>query len=165
MGYTFLIGNATVRSGEDDDCLWAYWEVAGETHPEAPVFPNDTMTGNSNMRCPSYFVWDDFCTQTNLHDVFYNEQGILHCGHPGCMMITQELLDTVKAALDSYRLKATKPPGFQRDKDLLLNPATGTWYTPPELEIYDPMFARLIWLEWWMRWAFNNCPTPAISNS
>ena len=30
---------------------------------------------------------------------------------------------------------------------------------------YDPILARLIWLEWWMTWALRECKVPAIHNA
>lgn len=29
---------------------------------------------------------------------------------------------------------------------------------------YDPILARLIWLEWWMGWTLAHCDRPAIYN-
>lgn len=153
MGYTFKIGNATPKFDKTSfPELYADWEVDAVTHPDAPEFPNDEMTDKSNVRSPSYTVWSDFARQTGLYEFFYNERGHLHAGHPGCIGITTEDVDLVAATLARYRRGATLPPGFEK------------WdYEGPQR--YDYHLARLIWLEWWMRWAVENCETPAIENS
>lgn len=114
MGYTFKIGNAVPKSSKDDGYLRAEWVVEPKSLDDAPIFPNDDMTGNGNDRSPSYSVWADFCRDAGIYDVFYDE-------------------------------------------------ATKTSTTPDEGK-YDPYLARLIWLEWWMTWALDNCETPAIEN-
>lgn len=155
MGYTFRVGNAIPKHGKTDfPHLSASWEVEPATHPEAPTFPNDEMTGSGNARSPSYTVWSDFCRQTGIYQLFYNYRGHLHAGHPGCQGITQEDGETIALALKHYRNKAALPAGFQgwdwRDGD----PIT-----------HDAHLARLIWLDWWVQWALKNCETPAIENT
>lgn len=70
MGYTIRIGNAKPEFNKDDGELWARWSVDGKTLPDAPTFPHDEMTGNSNSRSPSYSGWADFCRAIGLHDMF-----------------------------------------------------------------------------------------------
>ena len=154
MGYTFTIGNAVPKHSKDDfPYLSAGWEVEGMTHPDAPTFPGDEMTGNSNGRHPSYGVWSEFCRSVGLYDLFYDERGHLHAGHPGCIGLTVEDADRITAALKAYQATSTLPPGFEKD-----------WsYRGPAN--YDYSLARLIWLEWWVRWAVTNCETPAIENT
>lgn len=162
MGYTFTIGNAVPRHSKDHGELYAGWEVEGATHPDAPTFPNDDMTGNSNSRSPSYTAWHDFCRQAGIFSVFYDDRGHLHAGHPGCVMIAPDELTEVQMALERYRTKATLPPGFSGWG--VFNKETRAWDNPDEGK-YDACLARLIWLEWWMRWALENCETPAIQNT
>lgn len=162
MGYTFTIGNATPEFTKDEYGLWARWVVAGATSPEAPTFPNDGMTGNSNERSPGYSAWAGFCREAGLYDFFYDERGRLHAGHPGCIQITEADHAVVKVALDRCRARATLPPGFSGWGKY--NEQTGEYETPDEGK-YDATLARLIWLEWWMRWALDNCETPAIQNT
>jgi hypothetical protein len=131
--------------------LYAHWDIASLSLDDAPSFPNDP-TKNGNVRSPSYSVWTQFCQNTGLYDLFYNEQGNLHAGHPGTIGITKEDADIVSAALAKYKLTATLPPGFEAGWD----------YAGPANYDYD--LARLIWLDWWMRWAVENCETPAIQN-
>jgi len=58
------------------------------------------------------------------------------------------MVDRVESALFSY--EKIKPPGF--------NPEGTTEDTAQ----FDAVLARLIWLDYWIRWAFENCETPAI---
>ncbi|MGX9694436.1 hypothetical protein ACTJNK_29135 [Achromobacter anxifer] len=154
MGYSFTIGNAVPSSSKEDfPDLIARWEVGCVELPDAPVFPGDDMTGNSNSRHPSYSAWSDFCKSVGLYDFFYDSCGHLRAGHPGCIGIEKADVDLVAAALERYRSKSTLPPGFEQ----------GWAYEGPQN--YDYHLARLIWLEWWMRWAVSNCETPAIQNT
>jgi hypothetical protein len=153
MGYTFTIGNASPKFSKDDfPYLSARWEVEGATHPDAPVFPNDEMTGNSNSRSPSYTVWSDFARETGLYQFFYDDRGHLNAVHPGCIGLTKEDADLISAALARYQVSALLPPGFE-----------GWDYNGPAR--YDYHLARLIWLDWWVRWAVENCETPAMENT
>lgn len=153
MGYNFTVGNAVPEhSKEYFPELSARWHVEGAELPDAPHLPND-VAGHTNCRSPSYSVWADFCRSTGLYGLFYDEQGHLHAGHPGCIGITQEDADVVTAALSRYRAKSTLLPGFEEGWD----------YEGPAN--YDYHLARLMWLEWWMQWAVKNCETPAIENS
>jgi hypothetical protein len=152
MGYTFKIGNAVSEFDKSNfPHLSAEWDVMSVTHPDAPTFPNDEMTGNSSERSPSYSTWAEFCRETGIFSLFYDERGHLHGGHPGCIGITPEMAAEVAQALERRRAKASLPPGFE-----------GWDYQGPAR--YDYNLARLIWLDWWMRWAIENCETPAIAN-
>lgn len=153
MGYTFKVGNAVPSFDKSDfPYLSAEWEVESATHTDAPAFPGDDMTGKGNSRSPSYTVWADFCRATNLTHVFFDDRGHLLASHPGCIGITAHDLQMVTASLEAYRATATLPPGFESD---------WLYEGPPN---FDYHLARLIWLEWWMRWAVENCETPAIQN-
>jgi hypothetical protein len=153
MGYSITIGNAVPFFSKEDGDLYACWRVEGATSDQAPTFINDQMTGNSNGRHPSYTGWSDFCRETCLYDLFYKEWEGFFCRHPGCVMITEEHYTEVHNALEEYQKNATKPPGF------------GKWTDDVDEIAYDPQLARLMWLDFWMRWALDNCETPAIQNS
>jgi len=153
MGYTFTIGNATPRHHKDDfPYLSAEWDVDGMTLEDAPTFPGDEMTGSSNQRSSSYSVWSSFCKEVGLYEVFYYETGHLVGSHPGCAGITKEMCDHVTDRLREWKSKASLPAGFE---------AEWGYKGPPN---FDYSLARLTWLEWWMRWALENCETPAIAN-
>lgn len=162
MGYTITIGNAKPEFSKDDGELWARWTVDGKTSSEAPTFPNDEMTGNSNSRSPSYTAWAEFCTEAGFHDLFLEKYEGLMAEHPGCKMLLPEHLLIVQAALAKWKRTATKQPGFCGWGKF--NEITQKWETPDEGK-YDHTLARLLWLEFWMRWALDNCETPAIENT
>ncbi len=154
MGYKFTIGNAKPYHSKDDfPYLGAGWSVETTSSPDAPTFPGDEMTGSGNDRRPSYTVWSDFCKSVGLYDLFYDARGNLHAGHPGCVGIDADFAEEVASALRRYQAKATLPPGFESDR---------SYNGPP---IFDYHLARLIWLDWWVRWALENCETPAIENT
>ena len=154
MGYIFKIGNAKPHfSKADFPYLDARWRVEDVKIESAPDFPND-FGGKSNMRMPSYTVWFSFCQNVGLFEFFYDETNRLRADHPGCIGITQEDVDLVSEALRVYQSKATLPAGFE-SSDILKD---------DHIPSCDGDLARLMWLEWWMRWALENCQTPAIEN-
>jgi len=162
MGYTFTIGNAVPEFSKDYDELSARWVVNSESSDNAPTFPNDEMTGNGNSRSPSYSGWSDFCREAGIYSLFYDDRGNLHAGHPGCVMLKQSDLALVKEAKESWHRIATKPPGFSGYPQY--NHVNKQW-EEPDAGKYDSTLARLIWLEWWIAWALDNCETPAIQNT
>ncbi len=147
MGYNIIIGNATPEFNKDDDELSAGWYCKHVSLPDAPTFPNDEMTGNSNSRYPSYLAWSEFCKEAGIYDVFYDETEMFRGGHPGCVLLKKSDLERIREARIRRERISTLLPGFDNDK------------------IYDAVLARLIWLEWWMSWALDNCETPAVENS
>lgn len=163
MSYTIKVGNAEVVANKEDfPELRADWYVKEITLPEAPSLPNDEYTGQTNVRSPSYSGWSDFCEAVGLYDLFYDRDEGFFANHPGCFGITQEAADLVTEALERYKATVTRnaarqnreplPPGFDPDDH-------------DGAPLYDPQYARLIWLEFWMQWAMKNCETPAIANS
>ena len=158
MSYSFTIGNAEPYFEEED--FYACWRVRAISHPEAPSFPNDEMAGQSNARHPSYSGWYNFCEAANILPLFYNERKNMKAGHPGIQRITPEDYSLVKEALKSQQAKATLPPGFSGYYDTELK-----CFVYPDDGKYDAVLARLIWLEWWMRYALETCKLPAIRNT
>lgn len=154
MGYDIKVGNAVPHHDKDDfPTLSARWVVEHQTLDEAPSFEGDEMTGKSNLRSPSYSTWHDFCKDTGLYDMFFEDYDGFFANHPGCKGITQHDADEVTAALVRYRAKAKLPPGFEKEWG---------YDGPPH---FDYNLARLIWLEFWMQWAVKNCESPAIQNT
>jgi hypothetical protein len=149
MGYNISIGNARVEQDLDGVQLLAKWVVDVVTNDQAPEFPNDQVTGKSNMRMPGYSAWGDFCRESGLYRLFYGDDGLI-AYHPGCAKISAQHVAEVKKAVFSWQ-KARVESGFTAE------PGFGMGY--------DQILARLLWLEYWMTWAIDNCEIPAIGNS
>jgi len=147
MGYYIAIGNAVPEFSKEDGYLYAGWVVEKTSNEDAPSFIGDECTGKRNIRLPSYTGWSEFCEKVGLYDLFFKQWEGLFRQHPGCVMITQEHYQTVADALVEYQKHAKRPPGYDNFGN------------------YDYDLARLMWLEYWMKWALENCETPAIYNS
>ena len=147
MGYYIAIGNAVPEFSKDDGYLHACWRVDETANEDAPNFPGDIMTKNRNIRSPSYTGWSEFCEKVGLTELFFDRCEGLFRNHPGCVMITQEDYQIVADALEEYKKHAQRPPGYD------------------DFGNYDYNLARLMWLDYWMKWALENCETPAIYNS
>ena len=152
MGYSFKIGNGKFVTYSDDGETYSRWEVENVHLENAPVFENDSLTGNSNSRHPSYTGWHDFCTQAGeeVFNLFYvsprghHGPGTLIPDHPGGAKLEQKHLEIIKNAR-IRRENIGGKPGFNDDQDYTL--------------------ARLMWLEFWIEWALNNCENPMFVNS
>jgi hypothetical protein len=162
MSYSITIGNAVPEHSKEYGELYARWTVESASSSDAPTFPHDEMTGNGNSRHPAYSAWHEFCAVTGLEAMWYDKGTGLLREHPGCFVLEPHHHATAKDALERWREKATLPPGFfgfpEFDKE------TSTHKSPDEGK-YDPILARLIWMEWWMAWALKNCETPAVCNT
>jgi hypothetical protein len=162
MSYSIYIGNTEMDPVEDEDYTEGYTTehsrivdgkvcyydpVVRETHhPEAPTFPNDEMTGNSNGRHPSYSGW---------HGLFFNEKHGLMREHPGHQPLKSWHAEEIERAC--ARWKEEHPdaqPGFEKF----------SWEDDAVEVGYDPILARLIWLDWWVKWALSHCEHPALYN-
>lgn len=154
MSYDIYIGEAQID--DDRDGYEMRIVVKAFDHPEAPSFPNDELTGKGNHRHPGYSAWSDFTKDAGLHDLFFEEDTGLMSRHPGAFRLTNEHHQQVAAALDKWTTEhPDTTPGFM-DYDYRKHETIGP--------SYDYMKARLVWLEWWMRWALANCETPTIYN-
>jgi hypothetical protein len=147
MGYNITIGNAVPDFSKEDGELYACWVVEETANKDAPRFIGDEWTEQRNIRLPSYTAWSEFCKKVGLYDLFFKQYEGLFRQHPGCVMITQEIYQEVFNALEEYQKHAKRPPGYD------------------DFGNYDYDLARLMWLEYWMKWALENCETPAIYNS
>jgi hypothetical protein len=143
MGYTLRIGNAVINEIEHSEELPLLIRVENQTLDSAPIFPGCSNCGMSNSRYPSYTGWEGFLKKTNTKHIL----GKFTEKHPNCLPVTKEDVDAVFNALQLYKNTATLPPGWSDDE-----------------KTYDYDLARLIWFEFWMRWAVENCETPSFEN-
>ena len=146
MSYDIYIGQRVVELITEDGESWEYDHVKEIESPDAPDFFNDSMSAFNNGRHPSYTGWSGFARSTGLYDFFFKKDTGLMREHPG----TFDLLP------EHFGFVVGKRYAYQR-----LNPlAIPTFDGVAE----NANLARLLWLEWWMAWALNNCTAPAIHN-
>jgi hypothetical protein len=166
MGYTFTIGNAQLNYYKGDEHIRIAAERADR--PDAPA--HDPFVGTSNSRSPSYSAWSDFCKDAGIYELFYGQgwsreerrnclcseefhrESPLIAGHPGAAPLLPADLDYVRAArIRREQTNGGRPPGFWEDD--------GTDNGK------DHTLARLLWLEFWINWALENCEIPIIENT
>lgn len=145
MSYDITIGNVIV--GKDDD---GEYRLDIEEAPEvqnAPRFPGDYPPSMGRpYRAPSYTGWADFCRDAGLYALFFDKERGLMREHPGMAALTVDHHATVRAALASWReAHPDAGPRFGGD-------------------IGDANLARLMWLDFWIGWALDNCERPGMEN-
>lgn len=161
MSYSIFIGNAELDVAYDSDetpRIGAH--VPGEALDDAPHFPGDTMTGQSNGRHPGYSQWTRFCEETGLQDLFFDKETGLMRAHPGCFALKPAHLARMEDALASWK---SKHPGMIAGLDPSLKGTaafTGEGGDPK----YCANLARMEWLVWWTKRALATCKQPAIYN-
>lgn len=138
MGYSIRIGEETsfVEDG------YTFKDVQRIEHRDAPTFEFDEMTGNSNYRSPSYSTWRDFVKTVELDELFDE----LMEYHPDTVKLTWDHYDEVEHALGKFENKYPNiQPTFASDD-------------------ISAHYARLIWLEWWMKYTLENFTNPVFHN-
>lgn len=163
MSYTIIIGEATVRKPGiekyDPTPSLGIWAVEMK-HPDAPVFPGDDMTANTNERSPAYSAWSDFSKKTGLESMFFGKEHGLMREHSGEFALTKAHHKQVAEALAEWRnAHKDAEPGWCECEKCSWNRDSKAVHVER-----DSTLARLIWLEWWMRWALENCKIPAFCN-
>ena len=152
MGYSIVIGELKVDYGQKERYISLY--AHERSNPDAPRFANDFFTENTNCRSLSYIAWGNFLTEVGLSDLFFDGQYV-RGGHPGVTPIGPAEQQKVTDALKDYIHKhQSSIPGFPEWKFFANSEPNGT----------DPTLARLMWLEYWVRWAVENCERPVIAN-
>lgn len=167
MSYSIYIGNTKMRPVEDNEYTTDYTRIMNGSlqyfepiieeirRPDAPTFPNDEMTGNSNGRHPAYSAWGEFCRDTGLYGLFFDDFDGLMREHPGHAQLTREHWVIIHTALDTWRSShPDATPGFEKFSWEREEPDVG----------YDAILARRVWLEWWVRWSLENCEHAGIYN-
>jgi len=154
MGYSITIGELT-HVTEDGE---TFPDVDDIELPEAPAYPND-INQRKNVRWPSYTVWSDFTRDVGLHDLFFNKTTGLMREHPGCFSLTGDHAWQIRQAWVNYESRYPQAnPRFA-----VIDYRTTVVTDPATAE--DATLARLMWLDWWVRWALDHCTNPVIHNS
>lgn len=146
MGYSIYIGEASFETGleyGDNDIYITVKEIESE---DAPYWEGEDISGKTNGRHPSYTAFSRFCDLGGVRDLFFNEQHGLMRSHPGEVVLQKKDYETIKNARIEYQQNNPEAvAGWSEDKDDIL--------------------ARLIWFEYWFKWALDNCKMPIIKNS
>lgn len=162
MTVDFRIGNAEIEIWEDTYEL----TVARLVLNEAPEFLNDSLTGKQNFRSMANRAYSEFIAEHNLKDfddMFSDDSSRIH-------VITQDMLDCIVNARELHELTiGEKVPGWALANGFIVLPdGSYRFYTEEEVDIAtkesntDADLARLMWFEWWLKWALDNCERPAI---
>ena len=156
MGYDIYIGQ-----GEYDSETKLY-SVHHLNLPEAPEAHNDTMSAHVNHRYLSYFGWFWWCDAVGLYDLFFGSGGLM-AQHPGATKLTPQHAYIIHAALERYQ--STHPnvvPGCCGCSTC--DPYSHNPTDPCHHPEYDYDLARLVWLDWWMKWSLQHCSNPMMAN-
>lgn len=169
MSYDIYIGEAKIGEIEPDDDPGVALDVvvASTEHPKAPEFPGDEMTGKSNGRHPGYSQFAEFCERVGLYGLFFDKWRGLMREHPGTVALDKTHLQEVRRALDAHRTKFKNiAPGWCKCEacDEFVREEKRTPHIPAIVQCASGDLARLIWFEWWMSWALENCKRPALYN-
>lgn len=173
MGYNIGIGEAKIEYWADDDIISV--TAASASHNDAPDLGKGDISGKGNYRYPSYTAFSNWVDATGLRETFYElneemterrkESGFpnpdywqMRGGHPGCVPLTKEKYDAVKGALDKWK---------KDHPDAIMPTPENTQHLQgfEEDHVNDYTLGRLVWFEFWMKWALENCKMPVIYNS
>lgn len=171
MGYDIYIGQAVIdEECVDEDSPRLTVRVIGVELPDAPAFPNDPLSEHRNSRSPSYTGWSNFLQAAGLSELFMNNDNGLMCEHPGCCKLFESHYTRIHGALEAWRQRHSDAvPRFSSVEwggFIMRRDGHGAVAVEPSDEATeeDSILARLIWLDWWVRWALDNCTLPAIYN-
>lgn len=157
MGYTITIGELEVEKnpedGLDSDCI--SFGAKGQNLDDAPAFGEPTDYTNS--RWPSYTSWSGALEDAGMYDLFFCE-GHLIGGHPGIRLITKELVEAVAERKAEFE---RRHPNVKATYGNVSGPFESDADNPGENGVY----CRIVWLDYWLKWAYENCETPVIANS
>jgi len=166
MGHTLTIGEAVPCIPTDlDSNNTPGWTVHELYHEDAPQLPNDGF-GRCSSRSPGYKAWADFCGAVGLDELFYgaskggkyNRDVCLLSAHPGVALLRPaDLLEIryVRIQWEAHKWPVSERIAGWDGREMGAEP-------DPR---YDPHMGRLIWLEWWVAYALENCKLPAMSNA
>lgn len=137
MRYSITIGEKIKENGRVS--------AQGVKLKDAPAFGEPTDYTNS--RCPGYVQWDKFLNFVgeDLRRLMF--EGLMP-KHPGFKRIKPEHYIKLKSIITEFKSKYPNAiPSYATDKE------------------EDGAMVRLTWLEYWIKWALENCKTPIFYNS
>ena len=136
MSYTFKIGEYECEILDEGTEDEHEWHTVAEVKLDEAPEEGFKPTDHLNERWPSYSGWSDFAFEAGLAHLFYDKS------HPLCLM--------------------PEHPGYAKltPQHLIeINDA----FDNVEEDSYNHI--RLVWLQFWIKWALENCERPVITNS
>ncbi len=164
MGYNLHIGEAKIDF--EDYGLESYLSIGveGVINENAPNFGHGDISGIGNSRYPSYTGMSQFCKATGLSELFNGkEYGILR-EHPGSVLLVKEHLEAIRIAKNKWEAEHPNCKDMlpKADESPELNWHEMNEYL--ETKNFDWFYARLVWFEFWINWALENCKIPTFTN-
>jgi hypothetical protein len=157
MGYILTIGELKVEYDNSNNCPSCRITAQCHFDESAPAFGEPTDKESS--RWPSYTAWHNFCRETGLHDMFYNDEDGILIDHPGCVVLTKNHQTEVHRA---HRDFMTRYPDAVATYG---NPQSDPLDEDKNNPKCNSFLVRLEWLKYWIDWAMENCERPVFSNS
>lgn len=154
MGYSIRIGEAFTVVNSDGILEH---DVVPETHLAAPAFGE--VTDRENKLLPAYGSWLKIVAFCGLEELFWNAVTGLMREEGNPVLLVADHLNIVEEAIE--KLRAQYPDAIPRlgreypespDEAFLLDDGL----------IEDESLARILWLQYWIRWAIDNCQEPVI---
>ena len=168
MSYSIYIGKAVISYSNDDGDAYVSVEAEREINESAPNFGYGDVSGIGNCRKPGYCQMANFCRETGLYSLFYDDENGILRNHPGCVALEERHLKAIVAAKEKWEsdhkeckeklpYKSTQPENYND-----MNWEERKAYE--EKQGFDWVYARLVWFEFWMNNALKNYEMPVISN-
>lgn len=161
MGYTLIIGNATM----DYDKEYCSLKITAEPIEleNSPAYGEPT--DGTNQRWPSYIAWKDFTRFVGLYDLFFDKdfngpncEICLIFEHPGHTVISQYHKQQIDEAYERFYKKYPNcKPGY--------SPLATDFKEDPNWPEENSYAVRLEWLKFWVDYALQNCEIPIFYNS
>jgi hypothetical protein len=144
LGYEIRIGERAVPAKRRQRAINEV--VAARGIKDAPLIRNShcTLPGQNSAQA-SAVNWTDFCDEVGLYDLFFGRLGLMpHSVDTKVTAIFDRDHHKILSSLSRYR---ASHPGVE-----------------PEMGGSDESatLARLVWLEFWFRWAIANCKQPSF---
>ena len=141
MGYCWMV--TPFRMIWDADGQEMVPDLETVEQSDAPDLPN-SWHGRTNVHTIRYGQLDAWVGRVGLADLLAHDGDLLQDGHPGWVMLRPAHLLRVQQALRSAQARATLPAGYG--------------------EGHDSDLARLVWLEWWIRYGLATWKQPMFAN-
>jgi hypothetical protein len=132
------------------------WDVERTTSPNAPVFPNDAILEPlGNWRYVHHPAWQSLAEECGIQEWL---NGIINAQNSDVVRSLSE--EDYRIVSEAYLLRTAfneGKAGWDYQQDMLEDNVVGN--LPSR---FDEYLARLAWLRFWIRWALDNCDSPAI---